>query len=104
MGGPDEETIERALIEAEEAIRRVLERALGSRASDIEITLSVYYDDEGVARLRVDVSASRRGVRELEDIIDAAIQAGVARFEEATGLRGRRRRRGTGEESSDNHP
>lgn len=103
MEGPDEEAIERALIEAEETIRRALQRALGSRASDIEIILSVYYDDEGVARLRVDVSASRRGVRTLEDIIDAAIQAGVARFEEATDLRDRRRRRGAREKSSNSY-
>ena len=86
-----DKVIEKAIIEAEEAIRRVLERALGARASDFEILLSVYYDEDGVARLNVEVYASRRGASAVEDVIDAAIAAGVERFEQVAGVRKKRR-------------
>lgn len=86
----DSSGLERALLEAEETIRRVLERALGARASDFEILLSVYYDEKGVAKLSVEVRASRRGAP-VEDIIEAAIAAGVERFERVAGVKGGRK-------------
>ncbi len=92
--------LERALLEAEEAIRQVLERALGARASDFEILLSVYYDEEGVARLNIEVYAGRRDALVIGDIIEAAIQAGVERFERAAGVKGRHKGKAGGRQGS----
>jgi len=94
QGSGGDVDLERALSEAEETIRRVLERALGARASDFEILLSVYYDERGVARLNVEVYASRRGAPHIDEVVEAAIQAGIERFERVAGVKGRGRRGG----------
>jgi vacuolar-type H+-ATPase subunit D/Vma8 len=81
-----EDKLVEALVEAERACRRFLERALGSKASLISITLRLDVVD-GVKVLVVDVEASRRGVSDIEYIVEAAVEEAFRVFEEVSGLR-----------------
>lgn len=97
MEAPDDLILEKALEKAEEAARRVIERALGTRALNYNIQLSIVYDERGIARLMVDVSITRprAGKNMLEEVVEAAIRVAEEVFEseiaEAVGNRTNRR-------------
>ncbi len=81
-----EDKLEEALVKAERSCREFLERALGSKASHISITLRLDVSN-GVKILTVDVEASRRGVSDIEYIVEAAIEEAFRVFEEASGFK-----------------
>jgi vacuolar-type H+-ATPase subunit D/Vma8 len=75
-----------ALLEAERACREFLERALGSKASLINVTLRFDVVD-GVKMLVVDVEASRSGVDDIGYIVEAALEEAFRVFEEVSGFK-----------------
>lgn len=90
--GLREEELEEALLRLEERVRRVLVRALGHTASNIDILVKLEHDGGRPRRIVVEVGASKRGARDLDALIEAVIEEAVKRFEEELGLRGVRGR------------
>lgn len=85
-----------ALVEAEEAARRLLSRLLGGAAGRFTLILSLEYDEEGPRRLVLDIEASRARMdrSQLEEVIEAVAEEAARVFEEKAGVRvGRRVRR-----------
>ena len=92
-----EEELERAVMRLEERIRELLSKALGHRASALEIVVEAVYSRGRLLRLRVDVKASRRGFKGIGDLVDAVIERAVKEFErelEEGGLRAEKAHRG----------
>lgn len=100
MGALDEKVIEGALEKAEEAARRAIEGALGSRSPRYSIQLSVVYDERGLVRLTAEISVSRPHIDErvLGEVVEAAIAAAERAFESevSVALGGGAGRRGEG--------
>jgi len=84
-----EDKLVEALLESERACRELLEKALGSKAARINVTLRL--DVRGdVKTLTVDVEASRRGVEDINYIVEAAVEEAFRVFEEKIGLKATR--------------
>lgn len=78
-----------ALVEAEEAARRLLTRLLGGAAGRFTLILSLEYDERGPRRLVLDIEASRARMdkRMLEEVIDAVAEEAAKVFEKKAGIR-----------------
>lgn len=81
-----EDKLVQALLEAERTCREFLERSLGSKASRINITLKLDVRN-GVKTLTVDIEAARRGVDDINYIVEAAVELAFKTFEEKSGLK-----------------
>ncbi|MEM0497620.1 MAG: hypothetical protein QXR22_05455 [Acidilobaceae archaeon] len=80
MGLEREANLEEALLEAERRSRRLLEKILGPK-SNIGIVLILDLKNN-IKTLIVDIQALRRGVNDINDVVEAAIDEAFKAFEE----------------------
>ena len=81
-----EDKLARALEKAYEAAARVLYPLMVSSGSTLSLLISVDYDEEGVARINIEVEASRRGIERFEELLGEAANAAARAFEEEMGI------------------
>ncbi|BAN90371.1 hypothetical protein [Aeropyrum camini] len=100
------QSLEEALVELEERIRRRLQEALGSSTLHFTIVVKASGDEAGISSLSVEVEAVRPGLEGLQDIVDAIVEEEVRRLEERLKTGGSfksvGRRRGREEVGGDN--
>jgi len=75
-----------ALMEAERACRKLLEKALGSKASHINVVLRLDVL-EGIKTLVVEVEASRSSFSDIDYVVEVALEEAFRVFEEVSGLK-----------------
>ncbi len=98
-----EEELEEAVLELEERVRGILVKALGHTASQIDVVVSLSHEAGRPVRLEVEVRAYRRGVEDLDALVEAAIHEAVREFERRLGLNSVKARRHAKESRRDGH-
>ncbi len=74
---------EEALVKAEKTARRVIERALGERATTYNLTLFVTYDEKGIVNVGIDLHVIRPRIDKkiLDEVVNTAVEAAKQTFE-----------------------